>query len=73
MDTNKKDKDPGCLLIVAAVVLATVIGGIVEICQRIVKNAAKIEKPVNTVKPTEKKAINLVPQIFWNNKNIRTR
>ncbi|MBR5354897.1 MAG: hypothetical protein IK122_02115 [Alphaproteobacteria bacterium] len=71
MKFNEKDKNSGCVLVIVAIVMAALVGCMLEKCQNIIKDVAKSEQASKTVKPTKKNII--VPQIFWNNKNIRTR
>ena len=73
MKFDEQDKDYGCLLIFGAILMAAVIGGVVDVCQRTIKSLVKSEQPVDTTKQAKPKTNFQAEQILWNQKMIRSK
>jgi len=73
MKFTVKDKDPGCLLVVAAIVVAGLMGCLLEVCQTAIKDIIKTEHPTDTIKQVKQQTNNQIENIFWNQKIIRSK
>ena len=65
---DDKDKNFGCLVIVAAFVASVIVGGALDTGQRVIKKALKIEQPLDSANLAKQQAA----QIRAPRKIIRT-